>query len=91
MKLGRISSHARIRMKQRGISQAMLECLLKHGRKEHDHHGGMVVYFDKTSTCLAASEQPLPAIERFRNTYAVVDGDGEVITVGRRFKRIRHH
>lgn len=41
-----LTSHARIRMQQRGIPPAALEVLLDYGRESHDHRGCRVVAFD---------------------------------------------
>lgn len=81
MKLGLISSHARTRMKQRGMSENLLQTLLAHGRVEHDHHGGKIVYFDHQAQHGAAWP------ERCLDAYAVLDRHGEVITVGQRFRK----
>ncbi|MBZ0104683.1 MAG: DUF4258 domain-containing protein [Sulfuricella denitrificans] len=85
MKLGKISSHARVKMRQWGISEAALQNLLAGGRVEQDHVGGKIVYFDQQVR--ARSEFP----ERCRDSYAVMDCHGEIITVGSRFSRIRRH
>ena len=44
-----LSEHAVIRMQQRGIPHAALECLLEYGRVQHDRHGGAIVFFDKAA------------------------------------------
>lgn len=44
-----LSRHAAVRMQQRGIPQAALECLLAYGRLQHDHHGGAIVFLDKAA------------------------------------------
>jgi hypothetical protein len=74
MKLGRISSHARIKMKRQGMSEAALEGLLENGRVEYDGVGGRIVYLDPAPTGLRARTE--------RHAYAVLDGAGEVITIG---------
>lgn len=91
MKLGRISSHARARMKQRGITQSHLELLLAYGEVRHDHHGGKVVFFDRAARCRAAGERPAAGLDRCLNAYAVLDGENEVITVGHRYRRLWRH
>lgn len=91
MKLGRISSHARVKMRQRGISEAALQTLLACGRVEHDQLGGKIVYFDQSERAWPKAEFLLRGLERCRDSYAVMDRHGEIITVGSRFSRIRGH
>lgn len=91
MKLGRISSHARVKMRQRGISEAVLQHLLACGRVEHDRLGGRIVYF-VNDECNPSQDAAMPhGIDRCRDSYAVLDRHGEIITVGNRFSRIRGH
>ena len=85
MKLGKISSHARVKMRQWGISEAALQSFLAGGRVEQDHLGGKIVYFACGER--ARSE----CFERCRDSYAVMDQHGEIITVGSRFSRVRRH
>jgi hypothetical protein len=87
MKLGKISSHARVKMRQRGISEAALQSLLAGGRVEQDHLGGKIIYFDHEERARPYSD----CLERCRDAYAVMDRHGEIITVGSRFSRIRGH
>jgi hypothetical protein len=37
--LAPLTSHARVRMQQRGIPPAALDVLLEYGREAHDHRG----------------------------------------------------
>ncbi len=85
MKLGKISSHARVKMRQWGISEAALQSLLASGRVEQDQLGGKIVYFEPAAR--ARNE----CLERCRDSYAVMDRHGEIITVGSRYSRIRRH
>ncbi len=87
MKLGKISSHARVKMRQWGISEAALQGLLAGGRVEQDHLGGKIVYFDQEALARPRAE----CLERCRDSYAVMDRHGEIITVGSRFSRVRGH
>ena len=78
-----VTTHARRRMQQRGIPVAVLEDLLDYGRAMHDHRGAMVLYFDRRAR--AALHQAGTRLD----AYAVVGGDGEIRTVGHRYKRLR--
>ena len=71
----------------------MLERLIEFGETRHDHRGAEILYFDKAARrCLAArlDRNALKSIERHLKAYAVLAGNGEVITVGHRVKRIPH-
>ena len=85
------SDHARVRMQQRGIPPAVLDCLLEFGRVTHDHHGAQIIYFDKAARRKigrAGIPRGRVDIEKHLNAYAVVACDGTVKTVGHRYRRI---
>lgn len=81
MKLGKISAYAMTRMKQRGISLATLRYLLAHGRVERKCDGARLVYLAHTPLSPTRSGAPS------RTLYALVDREGDVITVERRVRR----
>jgi hypothetical protein len=84
MKLGKISSHARIRMRRQGMTEAVLQGMLESGRVEQGCHGDKTVYFDSQSVATqAAVNRKAANSSPFYGAYAVLDKDGEVITVGR--------
>lgn len=85
MKLGKISSYAMARMKQRGISLATLRFLLAHGRVERKCDGARLVYLEHTPLCPTRAGAPS------RTLYALVDREGDVITVERRVRREFNH
>ena len=87
-----LSPHARVRMQQRGISQRALFCLLDYGREAHGHDGSVTVYFDKTARRRLERDTGPDArrqLARLGRLYAVVGGDGGVVTVGHRYRRLR--
>lgn len=81
-----------MRAQQRGVDRRALECLLLYGRREHDHRGCEIFYFDDASLRrLAQCEDRklwLQAIES-RSLYAVVSADGEVVTTGHRYRVVQ--
>jgi hypothetical protein len=84
-----LTRHAQVRMQQRAIGAAALERLLEFGREAFDHHGAVVVYFDKAARRRLARAAPgAKDLERLARCYAVISTDGEVITVGHRHRRI---
>jgi hypothetical protein len=80
MKLGKISSLAFSRMKQRGISIDALHHLLAHGQVEKHFDGGQVVYLDNPDSGPVWRGRPQPRL------YAVMDAAGEVLTVEKRVR-----
>jgi hypothetical protein len=84
-----LTAHAQARMKQRGISPIALEYLFEFGREAFDHHGHVVLYFDKGGRRRLARAAPgRKDVERIARCYAVISPAGEVVTVGHRFRRI---
>ena len=86
-----LTHHARTRMQQRGITALALEVLMDYGREAHDHRGCRVLYLDKRSRKRVARElrgELFRRVERYLGTYAVLAGDGAVITVGHRVTRL---
>ena len=88
--LAPLTTHARVRMQQRGIPPAALGVLLDYGREAHDHRGCRIVRFDKRSRRRVArvlGAQAFRGIERYLDAYAVVGPDDAVVTVGHRHRR----
>ena len=88
-----LTRHAQSRMQQRGISAATLDALLDYGRVKHAGGGRDIVFFDKKARVrlARAGVLPAPAVDRAWKSYAVVESDGAVITVGHRYRRITRH
>ena len=80
MELGKISTLAFNRMKQRGISLETLQHLLAHGHVESQHDGARLVYLD------SILPRPIREGSPRRMLYAVVDAAGEVLTVEKRVR-----
>lgn len=79
-------------MQQRGIQAQVMLVLLEYGSIIHDGHGAQVCLFDHRSRERARRSLPAEQFRRVRdrmNCYAVVGGDGAVVTVGHRRRR-RH-
>lgn len=88
--MGLLTQHARARMQQRGISAATLDALLDFGRTARAGGGCEIVFFDKRAReRLARAGVILPSeADRLCKSYAIVESDGLVITVGHRYRRI---
>ena len=85
-----LTSHARARMQQRGIPGATLEVLLDFGSAKPAGGGRDIVFFDKKARQRLARANAVAAAEAERvcRSYAIVESDGTVITVGHRHRRI---
>ena len=46
----RYTDHARIRMQQRAIPEALVEALIAVGKAQHDHHGAVLYYLIRLFT-----------------------------------------
>ena len=90
MKRG-LTAHAAIRMRQRGIDSQALECLLDYGTAVHDHRGGEILVFDKRAWMRMERDLDEALLKRAaenRTLYAVRAMDGELVTVGHRYRRL---
>jgi hypothetical protein len=87
------SLHAATRAKQRGIPPFVVTLLDDYGHREFDGHGGVVIFFDKTSRRhmeRAMGREPVRVLNQWLDAYMVVGSrDDGAITIGRRHKRIR--
>lgn len=88
--LAPLTTHARVRMQQRGIPPAALDVLLEYGREAHDHRGCRIVLFDKRSRIRAARAlgDAYRCVERHLDANAVLAADDAVVTVGHRCARM---
>ncbi len=89
-----LTTHARVRLQQRGIPPVALAVLLEFGRESHDHRGCRIVRFDKRSRRLAAKalgDARFRSLERHLDAYAVVGPGDVVLTVAHRITRLKRH
>jgi len=87
-----LGTHARVRMQQRGIPPEVVEALLQCGRVQHDHHGGRIVFFDRSTwqrACRGGFNELVREAGRYRRAYLVLGDDGMVRTVSHRYRRIK--
>ena len=86
-----LTEHAAVRMRQRGVDAQVLECLLAYGSAVHDHRGAEILLFDKRAWKRmerAVDEVMLKRAAENRWLSAVRSLDGELVTVGHRFRRV---
>lgn len=85
--------HGTVRAQQRGLPPLVLDWLESYGHERHDGHGATILFFDKSARRRlerAVGREPVRRMHEWLDAYAVVSGDGCLITAGHRFKRIRH-
>jgi hypothetical protein len=86
-----MTAHAAKRVRQRGIAPEVVERVLAYGREAFDHHGGVVVYVDRTTRArLRRRGEAAREVDRLAGVYVLV-ADGAVVTVGHRHRRLRRH
>ena len=86
-----MTRHATIRQQQRGISEAVLACLMQFGKSRHDNRGSEILYFDKRAKkrCLTTvGKEAYRKLDGCFNVYAVRSLNGSLLTIGHRFKRL---
>ena len=84
------SQHAKQRIQQRGIPPLIVTWLLDFGKQRHDHHGGVVHYFDKQSRRnleRQVGRRVLSRLSGYLDSYVVISTDDALVTVGHRYKR----
>lgn len=71
----------------------LIDLLLQFGKSESAGNGMAKMYFDKQARRrVAAYAGPLaPLLNDHLDLYAVVRDDMQIITVGHRLERVRHH
>ena len=89
-----LTTHAHIRVQQRGIPPLIITLLDTYGREQYDGHGGVVRYFDKQSVRQMERDMGRSPVRKlipeWRNAYKVVSSsDDRTITTGFRTTRIR--
>ena len=88
-----MSNHATQRMQQRAIHPLMIDLLYRYGREQHQN-GSIVLFLDGRARkrALRALEEVKKRFDKLGDAYLVeAEGDGTVITVGHRNKRIRNY
>lgn len=83
------TAHGTIRCQQRGIPALVVDLLLRFGRREHDHRGAEIVFFDRRAKKRIESYAGglIGKLSEHLDSYAVVS-DGEIVTVGVRYRKV---
>lgn len=86
------TSHAKIRAQQRCIPPLINQWLDQFGEKEYDGHGGVTLFFSRTSIRAMEREfgaAPVRKLAEYLHAYKVESShDGHTITIGHRIKHV---
>ena len=85
------SAHAAIRAQQRAVPPLVVDWLMAYGSKER-HRGANVYFLDKGARRTLKKEigsLPYKRMEDLLDAYVVVSDDDKIITVAKRYKRLR--
>lgn len=88
----KLTQHANVRAKQRGISPLVVDLLVRFGARQKSGDGTEICYFNRYAR-KALSAYVGGAIGKLSedlDAYAIINGD-QVVTVGPRYKRIQNH
>ena len=86
-----LTAHSKIRLQQRAIPQSIVNLLLDYGERAPAGRGGEIFYFGKRGRrrVLHSKRQDVSRrLEGHWRDYVVV-ADGQVVTCGKRYRRIR--
>jgi hypothetical protein len=87
-----LTTHAKKRVQQRGISESLVDILLDFGTYQCTHTGVEVVFLKNHDKLLVAGFLGQTQLSRqIGKTYLVINRAGGVITVGHRSRRIKTH
>ena len=83
--------HATTRSQQRGVPPLIVDLLLQFGAREHISEGLEILYFDQRSKKRLHSYagKLIGKLNEQLDSYAMISG-GRIVTVGARYKRIKH-
>jgi len=84
-----LTTHAGVRMQQRGISSEALELLFELGETSPAPGGGQVIFLERRDGQeLGRRGRRIRERDRLKRLYAVTDEAGTIITVGHRYRPI---
>jgi hypothetical protein len=83
-----LTTHARVRMQQRGISPEALELLFELGEIAPAPGGRQLLFLQRAHRKeLGQRAKRIRERDRLKRLYAVTDEHGSVVTVGHRYRR----
>ncbi len=88
------TKHALDRAQQRGIPPLIQEWLCTYGLENYNGNGMIVRYFTNKSIRLMEREfgrEPIRRLSEYFRCYLIESINGQVITMGKRYKRIKNY
>ena len=85
------SRHAEVRAQQRGSPPLVDQLLDLYGQEEHDGHGAITLYLNKSSIRSMERDmgrRPVARLAQWLDAYKVKTIDGHTITIGYRTQRV---
>lgn len=87
-----LTTHARVRMQQRGIPQDQVDFLFEFGTERYDRSGKSWIFYDHRAKKSMQRQLPKEVLKHVKfNTYGIVEDGGVFVTVGHRIKRFNRH
>lgn len=88
-----ITDHCELRSAQRCLPESVIELVLKHGEIFEQKGDTSVVSLGKRQrrALLKELKELQRVLGKEKDIYAVVGGDGSVVTTGRQYRTIRHN
>jgi hypothetical protein len=89
----RLTTHAAVRLQQRGIPPWFLRLLIEHGKTTHDGHGAVLKSMSKSAKQRlrqVLSRREFAQAERWFGVYAVVSEDDAIVTAAHRTNKRLH-
>ena len=85
------TAHARVRMQQRAIPSSIVNLLLDYGEKASAGRGSEIFYFGKRGRHRVLRSKGQAVARRLEGHWRdyVVVADGQIVTCGKRYRRIR--
>ncbi len=89
----RMTEHCELRSAQRCLSESVIELVLKYGEVFEQKGDTSLVSLGKRqrSALLKELKELQRVLGKEKDIYAVVGGDGSVVTAGRQYRTFRHN
>ncbi len=84
------TAHAKVRMQQRAVPSSVVDLLLDYGERAHARRGGEIFYFGNRGRRRVLRSKGSAVSRRLKGHWRdyVIVADGQVVTCGKRYRRI---
>ena len=89
----KLTTHAKVRMQQRGIKRRIVDWLAAYGAVDHQGAGAELFFFDNRARRNLERDVGRRMIRRFEKSLDayMICNDGAIVTVGHRYQHIVRH